>query len=57
MPVVEKTDANGDVHIGVNVEGVFISVASVPASRVAQLVQRGKEIAASNRANAKTGEE
>lgn len=54
MTVVDKTDANGDVHIGVTVGGVFVAVASVPAARVAQLVQRGENIAAVAKAKVKS---
>lgn len=45
MAIVEAHDSEGNVAIGIEVEGVFIPVAGVPAERIAHAVERGKTLA------------
>ena len=40
------TNANGDHAVGVEVEGVFIPVASVPAHRIEQMRERNADLLA-----------
>jgi len=42
--VVSHTNAAGDVSIGVEVDGVFVPVSTVPAQRVAHHVERHKTL-------------
>lgn len=45
MAIVEARDSEGNVAIGVEVEGVFVPLATIPAHRIEHAVERGKNLA------------
>lgn len=57
MDVVALKNAAGDVAIGVEIEGVFVSFVTVPAQRIAHYVERGQQLAERAKDEAHEGHE